>query len=175
MKRIFRGSNMFAIAVALMASAAFSSCDNDDDVNVSKVPEAVRDNFRSMFENVRNAYWEMESQYYVAEFTYNGFFTEAWYASDGKWAMTETDYGMQTMYLPLSVQNSFNESQYASYTVDEVCLYEKPISSFCVIELDSPNGNEISLFYDSYGNLLNTVSGDDYDITPNTDPSAITF
>lgn len=166
--------NVLALTAILMSSAAFTSCsDDDDDVAVSKVPVEVRDNFRAMFDGVRNANWEMEPPYYVAEFTYNGFFTEAWYQPTGTWAMTETDYGMETSYLPMSVQNSFSESSYASYVVDDVSLYERPVSSFCVIELDAPNGSEVSLFYDTYGNLLNTVSGDDYNITPDTNPSTV--
>ncbi len=80
---------------------------------------------------------------------------------------------MTKTYLPISVQNSFSESGYASYIVDDVSLYERPVSSFCVIELDAPNGSEVSLFYDTYGNLLNTVLGDDYYITPGTNSSTV--
>lgn len=174
MKSHLKNHTVLAITLALAASTAFSACDdNDDDVPVSKVPTEVRDSFRAMFEGVRNAYWETEAKYYVAEFTFNGFSTEAWYVADGTWAMTETDYGMQTTYLPIEVQNSFSQSEYSGYTVDDVALYEKPVSSFCVIELDGLNGQEISLFYDTYGNLLNTLPGDDFDITPDTDPSTI--
>lgn len=174
MKNLSIRNYAFAMGIALAAATMFTACDDDDDdVPVSKVPVEVRDSFRAMYEGVRNAFWETESQYYVAAFTYNGFTTEAWYVADGTWKMTETDYGMQTSYLPMAVQNSFGQSQYASYTVDDVSLYEKPISSFCVIELDTPNGQEVSLFYDTNGNLLNTLSGDDIDITPDTNPSTV--
>lgn len=175
MKRNLKMSYTCALAVALAASAAFTGCDNDDDAPVYKVPEAVRESFRSMYGNEKNAEWEVESPYFVAEFNYNGFSTEAWYTSDGSWAMTETDYGMQTTYLPMAVQNSFNQSNYSSYTIDDVSLYEKPVSSFCIIELEGPAANDMSLVYDTDGNLLKAVPGDCFDITPDTDPSMINF
>lgn len=158
-----------AVALSLSAMAITSCSSDDDDIPVSSVPTAVTENFAKMYPNAKNVDWDKTAQWYVAEFSYNTFGTDAWYAHDGAWAMTETDYGMSTAFLPELVQQAFSESQYASWVLDDVEIYDRPVNSFCAIEVENPvNGNDVIVFYDTYGNLLKIADYDIFDITPNT-------
>lgn len=147
----------------------FVSCsDDDDDVNPSKVPQAVKTSFDNMFPNAKSIEWEKVAPWFVADFQENTFGKEAWYTASGQWAMTGTDYGTITTFLPVEVQNSFQQSIYSDWVVDDVDVYERVADTVCVIEVEAPGFDDITLFYDSDGTLLNTVQTDFPEITPNT-------
>lgn len=161
---------IFPILMCGLLAGFASSCsdDDDDDIPASAVPENVMREFGSMFPNAVDVDWDIQSAYYVADFYNNTFDTEAWYTSDGAWAMTEVDYGPSVQYLPLVVQNAFAQSQYGSYVVDDASFYERAADSFCVIEVENPGFNDYTLVYDTFGDLITSAQGDDYDIGPNT-------
>lgn len=161
---------------AVMMSGLMASCsDDDDDVSQKDVPTAVKQTFAQMFPNAKSVDWELTQGYYVADFNVNTFDTEAWYQSNGTWAMTETDYDSLVTMLPIAVQTAFNQSQYSSWIVDDAYVYERPGDSFVLIEVETSGMPEIGLFYDMSGDLLNKVQGFDFNITPTTQPESLTF
>lgn len=163
------------LGVALVGGLASCSDDDDNDINPSMVPAEVKTTFDKMFPGVRNVDWEMEQGFYVADFTENTYDKDAWFTSAGNWAMTETDYNSLTTMLPTEVQTAFGNSKYASWIIDDVQYYERPADSFCLIEVETEGMPEVGLFYDTFGNLINEVQGDYFDITPNTVVQNISF
>lgn len=170
-----KAKKIFTLLAGIALLGSLSACDSDDDISSSSVPTAVRTTFTKMYPSAKSTSWDKDGQYYVADFSNKGFDLDAWYTKDGTWSMTETDYGSITSYLPMAVQDAFNNSQYADWIVDDAELYERQIESFCVIEVETVGMPEIALFYDTYGILLNEVQGSDFDIRPNTVVENITF
>lgn len=168
--------SLLYIGMAAAMALGVSSCsDDDDNVPASSVPTVVTSTFKEMFPRATGVEWEQNQQYYVADFNVNTFDTEAWYSANGTWAMTVTDYDSMVSMLPLEVSQAFNDSQYSAWIVDDAKYYERPINSFCVIEVETNGFPEIALFYDTMGNLINKVQGDNFYITPTTDPSTIVY
>ncbi len=165
---------MVGLGVTMMGFATACS-DDDDDVPASQVPAAVTKTFTEMFPGVKNMDWEMNAPYYVADFTLNTFDTDAWFTPAGAWVMTETDYGSLVSMLPVEMQNTFDQSKYADWIVDDVQLYERVADKFSLIEVETDGMPEVGVFIDSFGNILNVVQGDDFDITPTTVVENITF
>lgn len=150
-------------------TVGFVSCsDDDDDVNPSKVPQEVKASFESMFPNAKTVEWDRKAPWYVADFRENTFDKDAWYTAKGEWAMTETEYGTVTTFLPVEVQNAFQQSDYATWVVEDIDVYERVADTICVIEVDSPGQSDVALFYDAAGSLLKIIQGDYPDITPST-------
>lgn len=161
-----------AIGMAIGIMAVGCSDDNDD-LNVGQVPQKARATMEDMFPGVYSTSWDQIYPYYVADFMYSGFDTEAWFNADGAWAMTETDYNTNISYLPLAVQQAFAQSQYGQWIVEGVDAYQRSYDSFCVIEVESAMTPDISLFYSNEGILLNEAQDFDITITPNTIISGI--
>lgn len=159
----------------VMTGVAASCSDDDDDMPASQVPAAVTKTFNEMFPKASGVDWERYSPYFVADFNWNTFDTDAWFSPDGAWVMTETDYGSLVTMLPETMQNTYYDSQYADWIVDDVQLYERVADTFCLIEVETDGMPERDVFIDSYGNVLNVVQGDDFNITPTTIVENITF
>lgn len=163
--------NSLVMLLSLGLTAGFVGCsDNDDDydVNPSKVPQEVKTSFESMFPNARVVDWEKIVPWYVADFDDNTFDKDAWFTDGGVWVMTQTDYGSITTFLPVEVQNAFQQSQYSSWIVDDVDMYERVADTFYTIEVETAGPGDVTLFYSPDGSLINTVLTDYPDITPNT-------
>lgn len=159
----------------VMAGFAVACSDDDDEVPISQVPAAVTMSFNEMFPNAKGVEWDRYSPYFVADFDVNTFDTDAWFTPDGTWAMTETDYGSLVTMLPEEMQNTFNASDYADWIVDDVQLYQRVADTFSLIEVETAGMPDTGVFIDSYGNILNVVQGDDFNITPTTIVENITF
>lgn len=156
-------------ALAISVCSTMAACsDDDNDINPGKVPVAVREAFTDMFPGAKFVEWSKEAPYYVADFTYNAFDTDAWFGPDGDWEMTETDYNANIYNLPAAMQDTFLASEYANWTVDDVDLYERPEDTFCAIDIEAPGQEDLTVYIDSFGNVLNVTPDYDFDITPDT-------
>ena len=116
--KCFKAAMMFALGALV-----FTACDDDD--NRLQVPEAVQGAFTQKYGNETRVEWDMEKQYAVAEFWKDNREHDAWFTMDGAWLMTEVDYGRQIADLPQSVQDGFNASQYAQWTIDDIDKIER--------------------------------------------------
>lgn len=162
---------LYALASAIGLMSAACSDDNDD-INIDKVPVKVRETMQKMFPYVYSSSWEQIYPYYVADFINSGFETYAWFGVDGTWVMTDIDYNSNISYLPAAVQQAFAMSQYGQWIIDDVDTYQRTYDAFNVIEVETPASPDITLFYSNDGTLLNTVENFDITITPNTIVSA---
>lgn len=162
------------VLILAFVGTSVSACSDDDDIDSTAVPAAVKTEFAGMFPHASGVDWEYQYGYYVADFTYSTFDTEAWFTRGGCWAMTEHDYDTVTDMLPSEVLFAFQESRYANYIVDDALYYERSATSFCIIEVEDVAGTELSVFFDMYGNLLGAKPSDELPpITPDTMLSSI--
>lgn len=150
----------------LLALGAISlqSCDNDDDIDNSNVPENIRTTFSENYPDTRNLKWETENvsqqQYYKAEFNNkkeNGYKTSAWYAADGTWRMTEIE--MPYNAIPAAIKTAFEGSQYATWKKDnEVDKVERAgAETVYIIEVESAADVDVDLYYSENGILIKAV------------------
>lgn len=172
--KLLNRAMLLCLGVVMMGFATACS-DDDDDIPTSQVPAPVTKSFSERFPGVNKVEWETYSPYFIADFNLNTFDTEAWFTPDGAWMMTETDYGSLVTMLPMEMQNTFNDSKYADWIVDDVQLYERVADTFSLIEVETQGMPETGVFIDSFGNILNVVQGDDFNITPTTIVENITF
>lgn len=151
----------------LLALGAISlqSCDNDDDIDGSDVPENIRTTFSENYPDTRNLKWGAENvsqqQYYKAEFNNkkeNGYKTSAWYAADGTWRMTETE--MPYNAIPTAIRTAFESSQYAAWKKDNEVdkVARVGAESVYIIEVESVAGVDMDLYYSESGVLIKAVS-----------------
>ena len=160
--------NIFGILLAVCSLLAFSACENEDDVLVSDVPQAVLNTFKAKYPNILPE-WESKQGYYVAEFFQEGIETEMWITAQGEWAMTEMDLGMNLNLLPQPVLDAFKASTYATWQVDDMDKYERTDRTFYLIEVETAGQADRDLFYNPDGTLIkDVVDKDNNDITPNT-------
>lgn len=160
----------YYLCMGLVGMLFMNSCDDndDDDIRVSDVPQAVMTTFENMFANVSNVEWDKNRGYYVAEFWYSNAITEAWFDPKGDWCMTETDLGKSITILPEAVQTAFNASKYATWRVDDLDKYERPTDTFYLIEVETNGQRNRNLYFAPDGRLVkNEVERDGDDVTPN--------
>lgn len=166
----------FTLALVVLGAAfGFVSCGDDHDNDIKSVPTAVDTAFQAQYPNGTNTHWETKGAYYVANFRSKGGMveTEAWYTAAGKWAMTEYEFGRDLMYLPAAVSAEFARSEYATWVVDDIDVYEYPNASrnMYVIEVDKPGQQDVDLYFgitDGKAQLLKTAIHRDIDVTPDT-------
>ncbi len=157
------------LMLALCAFVFLPSCDNDDDNNLSAIPESTRGAFEKKFPNVTNAHWEVERNYHVAEFYENGREVEAWFTTDGAWVMTETDFGRNVSLLPDAVQTALAGSQYATWAIDDIDFFERVNDTFYRIDVETKGQRDHNLFFAPDGNLIKAVpDAENDDILPST-------
>ena len=157
------------LLLALCGMAFLPSCENDDDIAPSAVPEATRSAFEARFPNVNNAHWGAKRNYHVAEFYNNGREVEAWFTTDSEWRMTETDLGINLSLLPAAVQEAFAASQYASWAIDDIDQYERTDGTFYLIDVETRGQRDHDLFFAPDGTLIKAVEdGKTGDILPTT-------
>lgn len=167
MKKLFV-FGFYYLCVAFVGLVCFTGCDDDDDdVRLKDIPVEVADTFESMFPGVSGTEWERNHGYYVAEFWYSNAITEAWFDSKGVWYMTETDLGHSLNALPEAVQQAFNGSQYATWRVDDIDKYVRPVDTFYLIEVETNGQRDRDLYYAPDGTLLlDEVDRDGNEVMP---------
>lgn len=149
-----------ACAVGMVA---FTSCDDDDNDDYARVPDAVTAAFSHQYGNP--GYVECDSErggYYVAEFRKDGRDHEAWYTQAGLWAMTEVDYGRSLADLPQAVQSGYAATAYAldAWTVDDIDEIQRPdYETVYKIEVEKRGQADHDLYFDLGGTLYRDVEG----------------
>ena len=149
-----------ACAVGLVA---FTSCDDDDNDDYARVPDAVTAAFSHQYGNPGYVEWDSErGGYYVAEFRKDGRDHEAWYTHAGLWAMTEVDYGRSLADLPQAVQSGYAATAYAldAWTVDDIDEIQRPdYETVYKIEVEKRGQADHDLYFDLGGTLYRDVEG----------------
>lgn len=149
-----------ACAVGMVA---FTSCDDDDNDDYARVPDAVTAAFSHQYGNPGYVEWDSErGGYYVAEFRKDGRDHEAWYTQAGLWAMTEVDYGRSLADLPQSVQSGYAATAYAldAWTVDDIDEIQRPdYETVYKIEVEKRGQADHDLYFDLGGTLYRDVEG----------------
>lgn len=156
--------------VALFGAIIFAGCsDDDDDVQVSDIPAAVVDALEAKYPNLSKVDWEIHPKYYVAEFWQEGVDTQVWINYAAEWVMTEYDWGNNLSYLPPTVLNAFQSSQYATWRVDDVDKFVRTDLTFYRINVEKGDQLSRELFYREDGTLLkDVVETESPDISPDT-------
>ena len=149
-----------ACAVGMVA---FTSCDDDDNDDYARVPDAVTAAFSHQYGNPGYVEWDSErGGYYVAEFRKDGRDHEAWYTHAGLWAMTEVDYGRGLADLPQAVQSGYAATAYAldAWTVDDIDEIQRPdYETVYKIEVEKRGQADHDLYFDLGGTLYRDVEG----------------
>lgn len=149
-----------ACAVGMVA---FTSCDDDDNDDYARVPDAVTAAFSHQYGNPGYVEWDSErGGYYVAEFRKDGRDHEAWYTHAGLWAMTEVDYGRSLADLPQVVQSGYAATAYAldAWTVDDIDEIQRPdYETVYKIEVEKRGQADHDLYFDLGGTLYRDVEG----------------
>lgn len=164
------------LLTALLSLGAMAGCDDDDDRSV-RVPEAVKGSFDGMFPGATRVEWSARGGYLVAGFINAGTDTQAWFAADGQWRMTEED--IAYVQLPEAVKSAFETGEYALWQVDDVDkLMREGLETVYVIEVEDRE-TEYDLVYSETGVLLRAIAdtdGDDDndDLLPSALPAAVT-
>lgn len=147
-----------ACAVGMVA---FTSCDDDDNDDYARVPDAVTAAFSHQYGNPGYVEWDSErGGYYVAEFRKDGRDHEAWYTQAGLWAMTEVDYGRSLADLPQAVQSGYAATAYAldAWTVDDIDEIQRPdYETVYKIEVEKRGQADHDLYFDIGGTLYRDV------------------
>lgn len=163
------------LLTALVSLGAMTGCDDDD--RSVKVPEPVKGSFDGMFPGATRVEWSARGGYLVAEFMNAGTDTQAWFAADGQWRMTEED--LLFAQLPEAVKSAFETGEYALWRVEDVDkLLREGLETVYVIEVENRE-TEYDLVYSEAGVLLRAIAdtdGDDDndDLLPSALPQAVT-
>lgn len=150
------GTKLFTVFAGL--ALLLSACDNNDDnhKNAIEPTEPVMRTFDQKYPNASNPIFTIEGNYYVAEFTYNGFPTEVWLTEQGKWMMDKVDTPFNQ--LPQPVTAAFQSGLYANWTVEDAYTIHRD-SMGVVYKIDAEKGNsDMDLYYSQYGNLIKAVA-----------------
>ncbi len=166
------------VLLSTLAVASFSSCDDDDKSDdktptQTNVPEAVVNTFTKQYPEAKNVSWDSKKTgYYVAEFDrqYN-VEVEAWYKkTNGTWAMTSTDYGVDLFLVPAPIDVAFTKSEYSTWEIENVTYYEYPDSAknFYLYEVEKKGQPDAAVVIYDDGTTRSIASWNDADITPDT-------
>lgn len=151
----------------LLFAAVVVACNDDDDDAPVVIDKAFDTALSAKYPGATNVEWERYGSYTVADFYYQSFDMEAWFDAKAVWKQSETDYGPNMQVLPPEVNSAFAAGEYASWTVDDVCKYERPDVTFYVIDIEKVNSRDLSVFYKPDGTLIQAVP-EIADITPDT-------
>ena len=151
----------------LLAGFAFTSCEDSDDNYTPD--EKIVNVLYEKYPNAQRVDWELQHDYYVADFYDNNIEKEAWITTKGEWVMTESDILFNN--LPDAVQTAFNESEYKDWRVDDVDMLERiEMETVYVIEVEKSK-QEFDLFYAEDGTLIKAV--EDIDNNNNYQPNTV--
>ena len=169
---------IYSALMALMCVIGLQSCSDDD--NQPAVPQEAQRAFAEKYPSATQVEWETKSGYYVADFHDNSYEASAWFSPDGVWHMTETDIPFAC--LPELVKSAFEQSEYMSWTVDDVDKLERPdMETIYIIEVEKKSQGseqEMDLYYSAEGILIKAVAdmdgGNDHeDLLPSQLPEII--
>lgn len=118
-------------------------------------PPKVQAALKKMYPTATDIAWSQNGNYYVADFTTNGFDTDVWFGVKGNWVMTLTDLE-STDELSPQVYNAFAMGDYAAGQVEDVTQATFPnCPTVFVIKVGQQNIDiQYQLFYAPNGALL---------------------
>ena len=156
--------------MAVVASVVLTSCsDDDDDIRVKDVPNAVLAAFEAKYPNVQRAEWDQKKGYYVADFWQEGMETHVWMNNGAEWKMTELDLGTNLGLLPDAVQSAFLNGQYANWRVDDIDKFERTDRTFYLLEIETKGQQDRDVYYAEDGSILkDEVDRENNEVTPDT-------
>ena len=156
-------TRMTIFASLLLASFAFTGCDDDNDDNYTP-DEKIVNVLQEKYPNAQRVEWELKYDHYVADFYLDNIEKEAWINAKGEWVMTESDILFND--LPQAIQTSFNESEYKDWRIDDVDMLERvELETVYVIEVEKGK-QEFDLYYAEDGTLVKTIEDTDNDDNP---------
>lgn len=117
--------------------------------NTKRIPQAVIDNFTAHYPYSIIRKWEKEKGYYIAKFFNNGEKAKAWFAGNGEWLKTETNFHRL---LPLRVVD-FLAHNYFAYEIEEKKWIETPDGNYFKLELERGD-HEVTIYVMTDGTEL---------------------
>lgn len=142
------------LMMMFFAALSFCACNDDDDHDSIKVPEALSQALTAKYPSASRVEWKQKGAYYVAECYVDGHENDIWFNKQAEWQMTEMDIRWDN--LPGTVQTTFSSSEYANWKVEDIDLLESPARPVeFVIEVEKGN-TEYQLFFSEEGNLMQT-------------------
>ncbi|WP_102406400.1 PepSY-like domain-containing protein [Parabacteroides bouchesdurhonensis] len=164
---------LLSICTGLILFLAGCSKDNDDNHEGIIPVEEVAKAFSQKYPNAKKISFNIEGNYYVADFMNGTASTSAWFTDQGKWMMEKIDISYNQ--LPSPVITALKASTYADWKVDETDLINRAGMGI-VYKIEVEKGDtETDLYYSQYGNLIKTVDdASDYSDAPIVIPDAVT-
>ena len=153
------------MAVACITLGLYSC--NKDDVAPAPITPQIQEALLVKYPSATDITWIAKKGYLVADFklpelretAVNNLSNSAWFDNTGKWYMTETDIPFSL--LPAAVKTAIQESEYATWTVDDVDKIERDGTEIIyVIEVETvANGikTEVDLYYSPDGVLTRKI------------------
>lgn len=151
-----------AVIFGAFSATTLTSCSDDDDDNNTNatVPEAFVNSLKAKYPDAVNVKWETKANYRVAEFKrvsteeYDVWFN----ADDAKWAMTEIDYGKDLFLLPTLINKAFEQSEYSTWAIDDISLYQRVNDEFYVFEVEKTGQPDKCVLFNTDGTLIKAVN-----------------
>lgn len=157
------------LATLFLATTAIVSCENDTTDDIYPVAQSFTDALNKEFPNAKNVTWELKQQYKVAEFNEDYKSYEVWLDQSATLKMTEVDYGKSFTLVPdFAVQNTFDSTFYADWTVDNITSYTRGDSIFYIIEVEKTGQQDMDVYIDQDGTLIKIANHTRDIITPST-------
>jgi Putative beta-lactamase-inhibitor-like, PepSY-like len=143
MKQLFR----FTL---VMIMAVFA---NNAMAQITKVPQAAKDNFEKQYPNAENAKWYNDIISATVLFEINGESMNAEYNNKGIWKSTEKTITYEK--LPAAVIDGFKKSKYADRTVSEtkIIYYPGNVMQYR-IKAEKNDVEKKYVFFDETGRLV---------------------
>lgn len=151
--------NRKLISFALLLSVVVlgAGCNKDDNEKGIIPVDVVSQAFAEKYPDAQNVTFEIEGDYYEAEFQNDGRPTTAWFTDQGVWMMDKVKYPFNQ--LPGVVMNAFQQGSYGTWIPDDCYLIHRA-GMGPVYKIEVENGNtETDLYYTAEGNLIKAVAG----------------
>lgn len=146
---------LFFAAAALICLQA---CDKSDDVPVV-LPEAVKTYLKTNYPDAKILDVDKMGRYTEVDILDGQVKRELVFDGDNAWVSTKTE--LRIANVPEAIIKVLNDSQYATYRVDDVDFYQTPASDYYRFELESA-GVDVTIDISTEGVL--TVVGRDASI-----------
>lgn len=146
---------IFLIPVFALGILLSQGCDKNDDLTTPGGNKEVENTFKTMYSDVKQVEWEKKNEHWIADFWQNNKEMEAWFHQSGVWYQTETDIRFEE--LPEIVRAAFSASDYQSWHVDDVDMFEhKEQGVFYVLDVEK-NNKEYDLYYSPDGTVIKAI------------------
>lgn len=151
------------IMLLALSGIFFTSCSDDNNDDMGLFPPTITDSMREKlttalkadfpFTEGKKVDWESDThnKCYKADFRGEDGASEveAWYNHTTQLVMTDYDYNKDMFLAPAGLAEAFNNSDYASCTIDDIHYYRFPteIRSFYEIEVETSGQPDTYLYY----------------------------